>query len=436
MDVPTILFAEARDGARLAYQDFGSGPPTVVAVPPMAQNVEMGWEDPYCRVMFDRFGSFSRWIQFDKRGTGCSDRRSHMPGIDERVDDLRAVMDAAGVQRAHLFGQSEGGPATILFAVTYPERVETITIFGSGARSTREYSPEELVEVKERYDWLSRVWGTPESPMLDAFAPSLADDGKYRAWYSKYERNSADGEALRQLLEINLDVDVGDVLGDVSVPTLVLHRTDDMIVPVELGRAAAAAIPGAKLVELEGADHFGHAGDIHAWIDEVERFVTGTVSERPAPAPRPGARIETLGRFAVVRGGEDVPVSDWGSRLARQLCKRLVAAGDRPVPREELIELLWPGEADSGRLGARLSVQLSGVRRVLGGGVIADRQTVALDLAEVATDLDDYGRIEDERAIVEAYGGEFLPEDRAEDWSAGPRDEARGRFIAAARRLA
>ncbi len=130
-DVPPVLFAQGR-GARLAYQDFGDGPATIVAVPPMAQNIEAAWEWPALREMFGQFGSFSRWIQFDKRGTGSSDRRVRVPGIDERVDDLRAVMDAAGVDRAHLFGQSEGGPMAILFAVTYPQRVESLTLFGTG----------------------------------------------------------------------------------------------------------------------------------------------------------------------------------------------------------------------------------------------------------------------------------------------------------------
>jgi len=129
---PPIRFAAGR-GARIAYQDFGQEEPIVVGVPPLAQNLELAFDAPIKRLMFERFAAFARWIQFDKRGTGSSDRRVRVPGIDERVDDLRAVMDAAEVDRAHLFGQSEGGPMAILFAVTYPERVESLILFGTGA---------------------------------------------------------------------------------------------------------------------------------------------------------------------------------------------------------------------------------------------------------------------------------------------------------------
>ena len=165
--------------------------------------------------------------------------------------------------------------------------------------------------------------------------------------------------------------------------------------------------------------------------------MTGTVQPRePAAVTEHAVRIFTLGRFAVEVDGNEVSKSAWGSRLARQLCKRLVAARGWPVTRDELIELLWPGEFDPSRLGARLSVQLSAVRRVLKGGVIADRESVRLDLDEVSTDLEDFHKATDDAAVVAAYTGEFLPEDVYEDWTAGSRDEARSRFVATARRLA
>ncbi|MEX1044092.1 MAG: alpha/beta hydrolase, partial [Acidimicrobiia bacterium] len=127
----SIRFARGR-GARLAYQVIGDGEPTIVSIPPMAQNIELAWQRPEIRRMLERFGRFSRFIHFDKRGTGCSDRTTSRVGVmDERVDDLRAVMDAEGVERAHLFGNSEGGPMAILFAVTYPDRVESLTLYGT-----------------------------------------------------------------------------------------------------------------------------------------------------------------------------------------------------------------------------------------------------------------------------------------------------------------
>lgn len=339
------------------------------------------------------------------------------------------------VERAQLFGASEGGPTTILFAVTYPERVESITIWGSGARSMPDLNDEGRVAVKGRMEALSKVWGTPDSFMVDGFAPSMAPDPEYRTWHQRYERYSADSQSLVELMEMNLDIDVSDVLGQVSAPTLFIHRTDDQVVPVQLARDAAAVIPGAELSELPGADHFGYAGDMHAWIDVMERFVTGTVSPRPPAPPRAKPHILTLGRFAVVGDSGDLPVSEWGSRLPRLLCKRLVAARGWPVPREELFELLWPGESDRRKLGARLSVHLSTVRRILRGGVRADRQTVALDLDEVSTDLESLFGAESDESIVALYTGEFLPEERAEDWSSGARDEARACFALSARRL-
>ncbi|MDJ0664983.1 MAG: alpha/beta fold hydrolase [Acidimicrobiia bacterium] len=435
-DIPPIQFAPARS-ARLAYQVFGDGPVTMVAIPPTAQNIEVAWERAEVRRMFDRFASFSRFLHFDKRGTGASDRRSRVQDIDERVDDLRAVMDHAGISRAHLFAASEGGPMAILFAATYPDRAESLTLFGSGASMMpQNLNPEERADELERQRRYAAVWGTPDSPVVDGFAPSLAADQSFRSWHQRYERAAASRDSLRDLLELTLDMDVREVLPFLDLPVLILHRTEDLIVPVEYARELAAAIPGAKLVELEGADHFGYAGDLEAWMVELERFVTGAVQPRPAmPNLHPAVRIETMGRFAVFVEDE-VPVSAWGSRRARQLLKRLVTARGWPVTRDHLCDILWPDEGDRGRLSARLSVQLSAVRRVLGGGVIASREAIQLDLAAVDSDLERFHAAEDDAAVVAAYGGEFLPEDVYEDWTGPVRDEARARFVSAARRLA
>ena len=435
ISVPPTRFAQAR-GARIAYQIFGEGPPTVVAVPPLAQNIEVAWERPEIRWMLERFGSMSRWVPFDKRGTGASDRRSRVPGIDERVDDLRAVMDDAGIERAYLYGASEGGPTCLLFAVTYPERVDGLIIHGSGAHTCDvELEGDELAQGLDRNRWATSVWGTAESPWIDQFAPSLAGDDGFREWHQRYERLAAGSESLYEMIEISFEVDVRDVLDDVDVPTLVLHRVDDPIVPIAWGREVAQRVRRAEMIELPGADHFPYAGDM-SWMDDLERWLTGSVSERSTKLKAQRApRITTLGGFGVEVGGQPVPTSTWGSRRARQLCKRLVAARGWPVLRDEFFELLWPDETDSRRLGARLSVQLSAVRRVLGGGVIADRQTVALDLDHVSTDLEDLFRAPDDEAIVAAYPAEFLPEDVYEDWSTNVRDEARARFVSAARRL-
>ena len=422
--VPPIRFAQAR-GARLAYQDFGDGPATVVAVPPLAQNIETAWEWPDVRSMLERLGSFSRWVHFDKRGTGASDRRSRVPGIDERVDDFRAVMDAAGIDRAFLYGASEGGPMALLFAVTYPERVEGIILHGSGARSCEtEYTDEEWEQLPELVRQSAAKWGTPESPYPGALAPSLMHDPEFRAWHGRYERMAADQESLAELMTISLSVDVRSILPDIKVPTLILHAADDVLVPVRFGREAAAGITGATLVEYDSADHAAYAGN-REWIDHLERFVTGTVSPSRPPMRSRMVHITTLGRFGVTVDGAEVPVSAWGSRRARQLCKRLVAARGWPVPRDQLIEQLWPDETDMDKLGARLSVQLSTVRRVLGGGVNATRESVALDLSEVSTDLETLFGTEDGAVATSIYGGEFLPDDPDEPWADTVRAAAR-----------
>lgn len=436
-DIPPIHFAPARS-ARLAYQVFGDGPVTMVAIPPTAQNIEVAWERPEVRRMFERFASFSRFLHFDKRGTGASDRRSQVQGIDERVDDVRAVMDHAGIERAHFFAASEGGPMAILFAATYPHRAESLTLFGSGAYLVpRNLNAEERADRLERQRRYAAVWGTADSPVVDGFAPSLAADQTFRTWHQRYERAAASQDALQDLLELTLDMDVREVLPTLDLPVLVLHRIGDRIVPIEYARELAANIPGAKLVELEGDDHFGYAGDLEAWMAELERFVTGEVKPRTEMQNlHPPARIETLGRFAVFVDGEEVPVSAWGSRRARQLLKRLVTARGWPVTRDHLMDILWPDDDDRQRLGARLSVQLSTVRRVLGGGVIASRESVQLDLDEVDTDLERFDAAADDAAVVAAYGGEFLPEDVFADWTGPVRDEVRSRFVSAARRLA
>lgn len=434
LEIPPVQFADSGAG-RLAYQVFGDGP-NLVAIPPTAQHIEMAWEWPDVREMLEQLASFSRYLHFDKRGTGASDRRSRVPGIDERVEDLRAVMDAAEIDRAHLFACSEGGPMAILFAATYPERVDGLILHGSCASQIpTDVGAAEMEQIRLRHQAYARVWGTEESPVVDGFAPSMAGDDEFRRWHRSYERSAADSDSLLDLLELTLEMDVREVLPDLDVDTLVLHRVGDRVIPIERGRELAETIPGARLVELPGEDHFQYAGDVGAWMDEVERFVTGRVTERAVLRP-PKVEVLTMGRFAVIRDGEEVPVSEWGSRMARQVCKRLVAARGWPVTRDLLIDMLWPDESDALRLSARLSVQLSAVRRMLAGGVVADRSSVRLDLKHVTTDLERYFAADDDEEVVAAYRGEFLPDDVYEDWSAPMRDEVRTRFLTAGHRLA
>lgn len=429
-----IRFARAGTTS-IAYQMFGTGPSTIVAVPPMAQNVEHCWGWPGIRSMLERFGSFCRYVHFDKRGTGASNRDVSLAEIDQRVDDLRAVMDDADIGRAFLLGTSEGGPMTLLYAATYPDRVAGIVLEGSGARLTDGEPPHDdqfLADVVRFAD----QWGTPETITPELFAPSLVDDPEFRQWHGSYERQSASRDAILTLLRMNGQMDAREVLPQITVPVLLLHRVDDIITPIRFARETAAALPDARLVELPGADHFTYAADVNTITDEIERFVTGSVSTTLPPARRrPSVAVTTLGRFAVFVDGNEVAPAAWGSRRARQLLKRLVVAEGWPVSRDELCDLLWPDEPDHDRLRPRLSVQLSTVRRILQGGVVADRSTIRLDVDHVHSDLVAFNRLIEDRAIVDAYTGELLPDDVYEDWADPPRTSARVRFLTAAHRL-
>lgn len=435
---PATRFATVR-GSRIAYQVFGDGEQTVVAIPPTAQNIELAWEHPAIAAMLGRFATFCRYLHFDKRGTGCSDRDGRIADLDERVDDLRAVMDHAGIDRAHLFGNSEGGPMTLLFAATYPERVSSLILFGTGATIIDpDPTQAELRSHRENAVRYAARWGTDASPVAAGMAPSLAaTDPGFITWHQRYERYAASQDSLRKLLELGFHADVRGILAQVRHPVLIIHRADDPVIPVARAHELAEALPNAELFVQPGSDHFSYAGDVDAWMERFERFVTGSVRSRPRTtgAARPQVRIVTLGRFAAEIDGREVPLAHWGSRLARQLCKRLVVARGWPVSRQELCDLMWPDEPRRERLGARLSVQLSGVRRVLRGGVIADRDRVRLDLGEVDTDLEALLSAEDDTSVVDQDTGELLPDDLDEPWTWDARAQVQAHVAAATRRV-
>ncbi len=443
VEVPEVRFAQA-SGSSVAYTVYGDGPVTICGVPPMAQNVELAWGSPVMRRMFERFAAFSRQVVFDKRGTGLSDRSLDIPGLDERVDELLAVMDAAGVERAFVHGVSEGGPMAIMFAATYPERVEGLILEGTAAsllseeQRTARRTVDGLAAAQERWQDFVATWGTPQSQSVELFGPSLLGDPDFCAWWPHYERHAASRDALLDLFRTNGDMDARGVVGRVEAPVLIVHRAGDPITPIararetyELFQQAGADV---RLEELPGGDHWTFAGDLEEVCRAIERFTTGQVATPRAEASvRHTVQVSAMGRFEVRVDGEPVPLAAWGSRRARTLLKRLVVARGWPVPREELVELLWPGEW-SERLGPRLSVQLSAVRRVLGGGVVADRSTVRLDLRAVDVDVERWLRLPDEQAV--ATYAELLPGDVYDDWARPLREELCDRFVAAAHRVA
>ena len=279
---PATRYARSGD-VNIAYQVVGDGPVDLVYVPGWVSHVELAWELPQLAAGFERLASCSRLILFDKRGTGMSDPvpTDEPPTLEQRMDDVRAVMDAVGSERAAVFGASEGGNMSMLFAATYPDRTVALCTFGSTARRLRvpdyPWAPT-WEERREAIAEVERTWTTGLG--WEDVAPSLGSADL--AELSRYYRRCASPGAAVALMTMNSFVDVRDVLPTISVPTVVMHRTDDRDAHVDEGRYIAAHIPGARFVEFPGADHSWWTQDRDAILDEIEELVTGV---RPAPQP-------------------------------------------------------------------------------------------------------------------------------------------------------
>ncbi len=270
---PRTQYAKS-GGVHIAYQVTGSGPIDLVIVPGFVSHLEHEWEHPWPARYLERLGSFSRLIRFDKRGTGLSDRVGGIPSLEERMDDVRAVMDAAQSECAALFGLSEGGPMSLLFAATYPRRTSALVLYGAYAR--RSWAPDHPCgnteqEWQTMIDAIEQGWG--DVGRVDTRAPSA--DASYRQWGATYQRLAASPGAAVAVMQMNKEIDVRPILPAIRTPTLVLHRTGDGVTRVEQARYLAEHIPGARLVELAGADHAPWVGDIDLIVDEVEEFLTG-----------------------------------------------------------------------------------------------------------------------------------------------------------------
>ena len=278
--VPTTHYAKSGD-VHIAYQVVGEGPVDLVLIHGWTSHLEYQWEDPALARFLNRLASFSRLIVFDKRGTGLSDRvaESALPTLEQRMDDIRAVMDAAGSNRAAIFGLSEGGPLSTLFAATYPARTAALIMYGAYAKWIRSddypWAPtrEEHEAAFKAYE---KHWGTPVG--LKILAPSVANDERARQWYAHSLRVSASPGAGVTLYRMNIEVDVRAILPTIRVPTLILHRTGDRLIPCQAGRYMAEQIPSAEFVELPGDDHIAWIGDTEPLLAEVQEFLTG---ERP-----------------------------------------------------------------------------------------------------------------------------------------------------------
>ena len=281
---PQTRYARSGD-LSIAYQVVGSGSVDLVLVHGWVSNIDLQWDGPQLSSFLSRLASFTRLITFDKRGTGLSDRVAvnELPTLEQRMDDLRAVMDAAGSEQAAFFGVSEGGALCLLFAATHPERVRAVITFGSYAK--RVWSPEypwaPTPEKREaEYAQILATWGTGTG--MEAVYPSMIGDAQFREWIRAYYRSAASPAAAVALLRMNTQADIRSVLPTVRVPALVMNRVEDGDVRADEARFIASQIPGSRLKLFAGADHVPWVGEAEEVLGEIEEFLTGARHASPS----------------------------------------------------------------------------------------------------------------------------------------------------------
>jgi class 3 adenylate cyclase len=315
VSIPPTHYAES-DGASIAYQVVGDGPLDVILVLGFATHLELQWEGAPMARFFERLSAFSRLVLFDKRGTGLSDPVDEVPTLEQRTDDIRAVMDAVGSERAAFVGISEGGPTSVLFAAAHPQRATALVLYGAMGRTTEapDYpwaSPADALR-ESAAEFIAPYWGRQADGMVELFAPSLAGDPQVAQFTARMERSAASPGMVRKIFEMFLDIDVRAVLPTIHVPTLVLHRHGDRVVNRRAGQQLAACIPRARYVELPGIDHLPWAGDSDAVLGEIEEFLTGARS-----LPEPDRVLATVMFTDIV--GSTQRAADLGDTRWREL---------------------------------------------------------------------------------------------------------------------
>ncbi|HEY7660394.1 MAG TPA: adenylate/guanylate cyclase domain-containing protein [Actinomycetota bacterium] len=384
MTPPETRYAKSGD-VSIAYQVLGEGPFDLVYVPGFVSNIEIMWEEPGYAAFLGRLSSFSRLILFDKRGTGLSDpvAPEELPTLEQRMDDVRAVMDAVGSERAALLGHSEGGNMCVLFAATYPERSSALVLVGCYAKRIRSddypWAPS-FDERMAQIERAERTWGSPRPATEVDLAPSKAGDVAFERWLGRYWRQSASPKAAAALLRMNSMIDVRAVLPSVAVPTLLLYRTHDADVMVEEGRYIASRISGSKLVEIPGADHLMWTGDSTAMLDEIEEFLTGI---RRGPEPD---RVLATVLFTDIVGSTE-HASRLGDREWRLLLERHHALVRSHLDRFRGTEIDTAGDGfmatfDGPARAIRCAAELTGAVRGLGLEIRAGVHTGEVVLAD------------------------------------------------------
>jgi pimeloyl-ACP methyl ester carboxylesterase len=418
MDSPITRYARG-DDVSVAYQVFGDGPRDLVVNHGWVSNVEAFWDSALFARGLRRLTALARVIHFDKRGVGLSDRVpvADLPTLEQRMDDLRAAMDAAGSEKAVLYGYSEGAEMCALFAATYPERTAALVMYGSKARrlSAPDYPWGSTAEqAAQGWEALQRNWGGPIG--LTKLAPSMEHDQEFAEQWARYLRQSASPAAAIALARMNSEIDIRSVLPAIKVPTLVLHRTGDREARVEEGRYVASRIPGARYVELPGSDHVPWVGEsADTIIDEIEEFLTGV---RHAPEVD---RVLTTVLFTDIVGSTE-RLSALGDRRWRDVLEEHYRLARRELSRFRGREIKTTGDGllasfDGPARAVRCAVAIRDAIRPLGIEIRAGLHT-----GEVEVMTDDLGGIAvhvGARVMAEAGPGEVIASSTVKDLVAG-----------------
>jgi class 3 adenylate cyclase len=432
---PGTRYARSGD-VSIAYQASGDGPFDVVFVPPATSHVELSWQVPVFRTMFQRLGSFARLIHFDKRGTGMSDRVSGVPTLETRMDDLRAVMDAVGSQRAAITGWSEGVAMAALFAATHPDRVWALVLYGGKARSLR--APD-------------YPWGRTESDALRAISESRAlreqDEERYFEDGARSGSPDASEEEIQALAtyfrhasspgaeeafgRMNMLIDVREALAAIRVPTLVLHRVEDGWVDVERGRDLARGIPGATFIELPGKGHIPSVEEIGPILDETEGFLRGTWKAGGWDESGPDRILATVLFTDIV--GATAKAAQLGDSRWRELLEQHHALVRRQLARFRGTEIDTAGDGffasfDGPARAIRCACAIAAAVKELGLDVRAGLHTGECEL--VGGKIGGIAVHIGARVAAEAEPGEVLVSSTVKDLVAGSGIEFRERGVA------
>jgi|RhiMethySRZTD1v2_1073278.scaffolds.fasta_scaffold88068_1 class 3 adenylate cyclase len=408
---PQIRYARS-GSVNIAYQIAGAGTVDLLMIPGWVTHLALDWHEPRWVGWFERMTAFARIIRFDKRGTGMSDRPLGIPTADERMADALAVMDAAGVARAHVLGWSEGGPLGVMVAATYPERVQSLTLYGTQARFTRgDDYPFGEEESEDYFGELERDWGS--EVLAREFVPD-ADPAAVRRLAAYYQAGASPSAAVA-LSRANAAMDVRGLLASIRVPTLVLNRQHDPVAPGETGKYLAERIPGSRFIQLPGSAHAPWLGDAERFCTEVEHFVTGVRPvEREPGAVRTILHCDIVGStaLAVSLGDErwselladydtsaDLAVGAHGGRVVDRTGDGFMAAFEGPVGAIRAARRLQQ-EAQELDLQVRAGLHIGEVREE--GGLL---RGIAVHVAA--------------RVMSEAQGGEILVSETVRDVVAG-----------------